>query len=471
MSNYIEVNSTYRDRNLWPLSGQFEIPIAQTGTRDKQNAFDPVCVSTPLTSWTSNKLNTNVGSQTQIIGTILSTGVGLSSNDISFTITTTNPLQQIENYYVGLIFTDTTLVLKSTIVSYTYLGGDGAGNYKAFITVSNNLTGLNLGDNFTIDDGSDFSVPTVPLLFVPDGRTQANAYSNYIVYNETRCEYRNVTFYDNIFNIISFDSIVGAGWTTTNNYSIRKTPPLLTFNIIVSSTGTTFVLTGPQNCIPNTITNYYRKYFLRIYPKSYVNSTPTSYYSEIISSSYSGGNYTFTVSNTITTSGTVTTDYLAEVLEFSYDNFNPFTYIGTLVQQASCFEFELVNLILPNFTLSSGFGSKIAFYPFVYVELTNVSSSTAYSKNMLQSNDPNAIKNLFRVPIYDVQDPESTPFVRLLDCNMVQTIKFKPDDNLFFSVILPNGDIFNTLLPEYYSPAIPNPNSQVSAIFRYKRII
>ena len=471
MSNYIEINSTYRDRNVWPLPGQFEIPIAQTGNKDKTNAFDPVCISTPLTSWTSNKLNTNAGAQTQITGTLMSNGVGFSSNDISFTILTSNPIQQIENYYVGLIFTDTTINLKSTIVSYLYLGVDGAGNFKAFVTVSNNLTGLNLGDNFTIVYGSDFNVPTVPLLFVPDGRTQANAYSNYIVYNETLYQYRKVTFYDSIFNIISFENITGAGWAITNNYSIRKTSPTLSFNIINSSTGTTFIVSSPQNCIPNTITDYYKKYFLRIYPKSYVNSTPVSYYSEIISSSHSIGNYTFIVNNTITTSGTVTTDYLAEVLEFSYDNFNPFTYIGTLVQQATCYEFELINLILPNFTLSSGFGSKIAFYPFIYAELSNVSAANSHLRHIIYSNNPNATKMIFRIPIYDVQDAASTPYVRLVASNMVQTIKFKPDDNLFFSVVLPNGEIFNTLLPEYYSPAIPNQNSQVSALFRYKRIV
>ena len=49
-------------------------------------------------------------------------------------------------------------------------------------------------------------------------------------------------------------------------------------------------------------------------------------------------------------------------------------------------------------------------------------------------------------------------------------IKFKPNDNLYFKVMLPNGDIFNTLLPETYSPEIPNSDNQISATFRFTRV-
>ena len=98
--------------------------------------------------------------------------------------------------------------------------------------------------------------------------------------------------------------------------------------------------------------------------------------------------------------------------------------------------------------------------PFVY----------AFIKNVLNTNIPYAKNMIFVVPIYDIQNPETTPFVRLTSCGMIQTIKFKPDESLYFTVILPNGDIFETTLPEYFSPSEPNQISQVSALFRYKRI-
>ena len=53
---------------------------------------------------------------------------------------------------------------------------------------------------------------------------------------------------------------------------------------------------------------------------------------------------------------------------------------------------------------------------------------------------------------------------------MVQTVKFKPNDNLYFKITLPNGETFNTTLPEFFSPAAPNPRSQITAVFSIKRI-
>ena len=40
MSNtkYLEFNSNYRNRNLWPLASEFEIPISQTGTKNITNS-------------------------------------------------------------------------------------------------------------------------------------------------------------------------------------------------------------------------------------------------------------------------------------------------------------------------------------------------------------------------------------------------------------------------------------------------
>ena len=77
---------------------------------------------------------------------------------------------------------------------------------------------------------------------------------------------------------------------------------------------------------------------------------------------------------------------------FSYDNEVPFTYTGSLVSQQEmvCYEVELLNLILPNRTLKSG--GRSAFYPFFYVELQNISSSSAGTKNIIYSNNPNSTR-------------------------------------------------------------------------------
>ena len=161
-----------------------------------------------------------------------------------------------------------------------------------------------------------------------------------------------------------------------------------------------------------------------------------------------------------------------EILNFSYDNFNPFTYTGSLVSQQDmvCYEVELLNLILPNEVLAVGEGGRIAFYPYVYVQLSNVSSACGGLSNIIYSNNPNAIRAIFRVPIDDVINPIISTYVKVDGDGMVQTIKFKPNDNLYFSVFLANGELYKTILPEYYSPAQPNPSSQISVCFSIRRL-
>ncbi len=53
---YLDINSTYRDRNVWPLPSEFDIPISQTGIKSIQDALDPVSLGSPIFSWTSNNL-------------------------------------------------------------------------------------------------------------------------------------------------------------------------------------------------------------------------------------------------------------------------------------------------------------------------------------------------------------------------------------------------------------------------------
>ena len=125
-----------------------------------------------------------------------------------------------------------------------------------------------------------------------------------------------------------------------------------------------------------------------------------------------------------------------------------------------------MNLVLPNRILSSG--GKIAFYPYVYVELQNV--STSCTPNIIYSNNPNSTRRLFRAIISDISNPDSTPFIKISGNGMVQTIKFKPNDSFKFGVYLPNGEILNTLFPELLSPSTPNPFIQISALFSLKRL-
>jgi len=160
------------------------------------------------------------------------------------------------------------------------------------------------------------------------------------------------------------------------------------------------------------------------------------------------------------------------LLQFSNDNMNPFVYTGSLVSQQElvCYEVELLNLVLPNSELAVDKGAFIAFYPYVYVELRNVDASGGGLKNIIYSNNPSSTSMLFRAAIDDVPNPINSTFIKIDGDGAVQTIKFKPNDNLHFSVHMPNGELFRTTLTENYSPHEPNPRNQISAYFSLKRV-
>ena len=158
-----------------------------------------------------------------------------------------------------------------------------------------------------------------------------------------------------------------------------------------------------------------------------------------------------------------------ELLTFERDNYAPLTYVGNTVgaNQPVCYEVELTSLVLPNVTLSSGRGNRIAFYPYVMVEFSNTTSPT---RNVLISNNPYATKVLFHVPITNIVDPQRSTFVSLSGRGVVNTIPFKPDDNFRLRIILDNGELFETLTVDTSPPFPPDPNIQVSAIISARRI-
>lgn len=160
------------------------------------------------------------------------------------------------------------------------------------------------------------------------------------------------------------------------------------------------------------------------------------------------------------------------ILPFSHDNLNPFVYTGSLTSQQDvvCYEVELLNLVLPNQTLAVAGGGFISYYPYVYVQLMNVDASGGHLKNIIYSNNPSATNMLFRAAVDDVPNPLTSTFIKIDGDGAVQTIKFKPNDNLLFSVHMPDGEVFRTIEPETYSPCEPNPKAQISAYFSLKRV-
>jgi hypothetical protein len=151
---------------------------------------------------------------------------------------------------------------------------------------------------------------------------------------------------------------------------------------------------------------------------------------------------------------------------------SPLLYSGSLVsqQQMICYEITLLNLVLPNAPVVGGMGGRIAFYPYVYVQLENVTSPSGGSTVQIYSNNPHSRRMMFRAAIDDVSNPGTTPFIKINSDGQSMTVKFKPNDNLRVSVRLPNGEVFQTILAETLPPEAPNPFAQISMMFSIQRI-
>ena len=504
MSNtrYLEIDSTYRNRNEWPLPGKFEIPISQTGRKNINNALDPVSLSVPLQVWTSNNLNLTDNSAVLTCNISLGSAtvpIGYSSDTISFIITgDINSFQKEYNYYRNLVLVNDKF--KGRIYEYIFIYNDLINNidvaqisltYPFPDTIADN-------DSFTITDPTDISNTSKPYFFIPFGRNRSDNYTNLLLYNETVNEYRKIIKYNKVTHMLyiytsgSAVDTVNSGpvtnWNLTDNFSIRKQQPYInndsSITVFAGSTSSTIIISG----LEQSSDNYYNHYSIRILPvpvagiykydysydsgNNFGLTPPINESSNIVSSSYNNiTNLTTFVVNppftTIPSSGS-----LLEIMSFSYDNLYPFVYTGSLVSQQEmvCYEIQLLNLILPNSILKVGEGGRIAFYPYVYVQLSNVSASGSGLKNIIYSNNPNATNVTFRVPIFDVQNPLISSFIKVDGNGMRQTIKFTPNDTLLFSVTLSNGEVFETVFSDTLSPASPNPLVQISALFSIKRL-
>lgn len=173
------------------------------------------------------------------------------------------------------------------------------------------------------------------------------------------------------------------------------------------------------------------------------------------------------------TSGTVSPPFPFTVtiqnftlLRFTRDNATPLNYLGTRLD-ARCYTVELLNLVLPNQFLVNGTGGQIAFYPYVFVELQNVSSPTAPNVNIFYSNNPNSTNQTHYSVIPNVSLPGGQKFINCDGTGAQCKMQFRVGDALYFKVTLPTGELFIVNQPEFYSPTIPNEAIQISAQFSF----
>ena len=158
------------------------------------------------------------------------------------------------------------------------------------------------------------------------------------------------------------------------------------------------------------------------------------------------------------------------IVSFSKNNVNSLQYSGSIVSQSEtvCYEIALLELTVPNVGLTSG--GRITDYPFMYVQLSNDTSPNRASQSLIYSNNPASRNAVFIAPVTDISDPATDLFIKLGNPIMKQTMKFKPNDNLFFSIFLPDGTLFQTVQNDTVSPYPANQLLQVHATFSIRRL-
>ena len=205
------------------------------------------------------------------------------------------------------------------------------------------------------------------------------------------------TNYENNFLLLSTGTIVSTTSSETTNVS-PNVP--LTTNATSSFTG---IIYKDYNGFSSLLSPIYSQRVFAINPSLIPNATFTS-----------------SVSSGMMYSG------LFDILTFSHDGVSPLQYTGSTVSQRGCvcYDISLLNVVLPNTQIKTGSGGLIAYYPYIYVQLKNVSASMGYGKNVLYSNNRNATNALFRCAVSDTSNPSTSTYIKLTSNGATQTVKF-----------------------------------------------
>lgn len=452
---YIEIDSTYRDRNQFPNPSTFTVLLGQSGSRNAINAHDPISNASPDKTWVPDNLQLTGGS----------VAISTLNDKSNFTICfPSGTAETLAGYYIGYPIQVAAPAGETVkITAWHLLSTNPAGQDCFSVSVTPAFSVIPTGAVTFLLNANNL---TIGSFYVPDGFEASHYYAEFIMYNETLNQWRPIISYSNLQKQIGLNLSAEFGgpivptWLTSHTYSIRRSLPQY-FGTLPG---------GPVPLPFNPSTSFFVPPNIILSVGDFIRFTSGPHENtacRVIGYVGPPTNIVTTncILNPIPAAGTT-----FEVLQFTRDNAVPFCYSGSLVSQQEmvCYEIRLINLVLPNRLLVTG--GRIAFYPYVYVEFQNVSASSAGNKRIIYSNNPHSQRILFRAAIDDIRDPIITPFIKIDGDGMVQTVKFKPNDNFKFGVYLPDGTPLKTVESDCVSPDEPDPLLQVSATFEVKRL-
>lgn len=429
---YIELDSTYRNRNLYPFQAQFKINVKNTGIRNTaETAYDPVTDGISRFIWKSR-------------------------NNVAFTMegVPSAPLLNLP---------PTTTVYKGQFI----LNNDtGETSLITFFSDFSDTAFLetSFGNSWAVGQDGFVVTPSVDefVFLFSRNTTFDNQFVGDLLYNITQQEYRTITAYDSTFQILTLESDIPTA-TITDEYMIVKDTA---FNV-----GTIDFFANPTYITDNTATLIGASSVDDIYVGKYITLIQFNgpdilvTFSRLITS-YDGTTNVATFTPAIDSSQFIAADVEYMITNFTKDTSSFLTTFFDNKNTTSLYRISLNNLVLPNTTLDHPNGGTITNFPYVYVVFSNNSAGT---QSLINSNNPNVKSATFRCAVNDVDNAEISTFVKLRS-EMVNTILFNPNDELTFEVYLPDGTLFKTLTSDNDSPLNPNPLLQISCAVSFEYI-
>ena len=452
---YLDITSYTRNRNLYPNPAQFEIVVSNNNNNfNVLSALDPVSKQYPIISFVPqddiDSLNNSIVLDDEIIYT---------NEKIVLCFPSSQNINKSINYYRGITLSiiSTSSTETFIVTGWVYLNSivKMSQNYDCFQISLDNSTSIDITDSgvsFNFNQQTNYDTGSI---HIPLGVATSQTYKNYYLYNDDLNENVIINAYDGTFSTGFFNGPLSS-WSNDHQVSLVEQIPYGNGLIVAGSTSK--VLKLNLNIIQYT-SNIVGS-FIRIIDSSSQNHNLVR---RII-------NYDLNENSVIVDINfkeNVLEDSKFQLLSFTKDNYNTITYNGSHIQQESCYDVQLLSLIIPNINLQKG-GITLS-YPYLYVALYNISTSNSISSNIIYSNNPNCNKCVFKIPITDLSPQYLNSFLTLDKSQMSQTIKINPSRSYFFSIYLPDGSLYKMDFDDTMSPNLPNRLLQISATFSLKR--
>jgi len=437
---YVELDSTFRNRNLYPLPSQFKVKILNTQKDNSKDALDGVSDGESNYIW-RGALDASI------------TLYGVPSAPILF-FNSPGDFSAFRGQFV----------VDSTI---------GSGEQSSLITFYSEYSQTAFletpfGDEWEAGDVGELlnQSDNQHILFTLRMNTMDDQFKGHYLYDMTIGEYRLITSYDDKFRILTLDSPFGGSWAKTDDYIIVKEKAKSADNL--TNLGDTDFPTSSSVILPATessIDDIYKGDYIKIV--QFINSIGTGQYvtwTRLITG-YNGTTKTVTFSPSIPLTEMSATNIVNyQILKFTKDISTSLTGFIDENNIPKLYRISLNNLVLPNTTINNG--GSTSFYPYVYVVFSNDINRT---HSLINSNNTNSRRATFRCSITDVDNLEYSTFIKLRS-EMIDTFMFNPREDLYFEVYLPDGSLFTPQTPENESPLYPNPMIQISCCISFEEV-